>query len=123
MRKFTLDSAWPLQFGVFEPPGRGNIKHDNELLTRALCSDHIAELNNTKPKQPFFFLKPTSSIVMPGEGPCLRPKGVDMHYEVELAIVVGKKLRDLPAEDKKGALDAVRGEFVSFLAVRSYLAG
>ncbi|KAL2212644.1 hypothetical protein CC79DRAFT_437804 [Sarocladium strictum] len=70
-------------------------------------ADHIAELQNTKPKQPFFFLKPPSSIVTPGEGPCLRPKGVDLHYEVELALVMGKKVRDLKADDVKGALDAV----------------
>ncbi|CAH0049789.1 unnamed protein product [Clonostachys solani] len=70
-------------------------------------ADHIAELNNMKPKQPFFFLKPTSSIVLPGEGPCLRPKGVNMHFEVELALVIGKLVRDLKADDTKGAIDAI----------------
>lgn len=71
-------------------------------------AEHIAELNNTKPKQPFFFLKPTSSIVLPGEGPVLRPKGIDMHYEVELALVIGKVVRDLQANDTQGAIDAVK---------------
>jgi acylpyruvate hydrolase len=70
-------------------------------------ADHIAELNSAKPKQPFFFLKPTSSIILPGEGACLRPKGVDMHFEVELALIMGKTVRDLKADDKQGALDAV----------------
>jgi len=70
-------------------------------------SDHVAELNNVRPKQPFFFLKPPSSIVLPGAGPCIRPKGVDLHYEVELALIIGKQVRDLQAEDEKGALDAV----------------
>jgi 2-keto-4-pentenoate hydratase/2-oxohepta-3-ene-1,7-dioic acid hydratase in catechol pathway len=64
-----------------------------------------------KPKQPFFFLKPTSSIVLPGEGPCLRPKGVNMHFEVELALVIGKLVRDLKADDTKGAIDAIAGMF------------
>jgi 2-keto-4-pentenoate hydratase/2-oxohepta-3-ene-1,7-dioic acid hydratase in catechol pathway len=40
----------------------------------------------------------------------LRPKGVDLHYEVELALVMGKKVRDLKADDVKGALDAVECE-------------
>lgn len=75
-----------------------------------MFSDHIAELNNMKPKQPFFFLKPTSSIVLPKEGPLLRPKGVDMHYEVELALVMGKSVRDLKPDDTKGALEAIKGE-------------
>ncbi|CAI7616268.1 hypothetical protein N7533_012844 [Penicillium manginii] len=71
-------------------------------------ADHIAELNNTTPKQPFFFLKPSSSILIPGAGPVLRPKGVNLHYEVELGLVIGKTVRDLDPEDKQGALDAIQ---------------
>jgi acylpyruvate hydrolase len=66
-------------------------------------------LNNQRPKQPFFFLKPSSSIILPGEGPCLRPKGVDMHFEVELALIMGKQVRDLKADDMDGALSAIQG--------------
>ncbi len=73
-------------------------------------SDHIAELNSARPKQPFFFLKPASSILLPGAGPVVRPKGVDLHYEVELALIIGKQLRDLQASDEKGALDAVESK-------------
>jgi acylpyruvate hydrolase len=64
-------------------------------------------LNNTKPKQPFFFLKPSSSILLPGAGPIVRPRGVDLHYEVELALVIGKDLKDYDGKDEKVALDAV----------------
>jgi len=70
-------------------------------------SDHVAELNNVRPKQPFFFLKPPSSLVLPGAGPCIRPKGVDLHYEVELALVMGKEVKDFKEEDEQGALDAI----------------
>src|SRR4051812_39384773 len=72
-------------------------------------ADHVKELNNTKPKQPFFFLKPPSSILLPGAGPVLRPRGVTMHYEVELGLIMGKKVRDLHPEDTQGALDAIEG--------------
>ncbi|KAJ5335221.1 hypothetical protein N7452_007624, partial [Penicillium brevicompactum] len=71
-------------------------------------ADHITELNNTAPKQPFFFLKPPSSILTPGSGPVLRPKGVSLHYEVELGLVIGKTLRDLDPNDEKGALEAIQ---------------
>lgn len=37
----------------------------------------------------------------------LRPKGVSLHYEVELGLVIGKTLRDLDPEDHQGALDAI----------------
>lgn len=74
-------------------------------------SDHVAELNNVRPKQPFFFLKPTTSILAPGEGPVIRPKGVDLHYEVELALIIGKRIKDLEASDEKAALDAIESAF------------
>lgn len=81
------------------------------LVTRPTAnhgdSDHIKELNSARPKQPFFFLKPASSILLPGEGPVVRPRGVDLHYEVELALIIGKKLKDLEATDADGALDAI----------------
>lgn len=72
-------------------------------------ADHIAELSSATPKQPFFFLKPPSSILLPGAGPMLKPKGVTVHYEVELGLVIGKQLRDLREDDEKGALDAISG--------------
>lgn len=71
------------------------------------CRDHITELNSLKPKQPFFFLKPTSSLLLPGQGPVLLPKGVNVHYEVELGLVIGKTVRDLDPEDHQGAMDSI----------------
>lgn len=68
---------------------------------------HINELNSAKPKQPFFFLKPPSSILLPGHGPILRPRGVKIHYEVELGLVIGKKLTDLDPNDTRTALDSI----------------
>lgn len=72
-------------------------------------ADHIAELNSAKPKQPFYFLKPTSSILLPGEGPVVRPRGAEISYEVELALIMGKTLKDFPVEDEAGAIDAIQG--------------
>ena len=74
---------------------------------------HITELNNTRPKQPFFFLKPPSALLLPSEGPILRPRGVDLHYEVELAVVLGKPLRDLHPDDTATWLDAISGYLVA----------
>ncbi|KAN0074024.1 hypothetical protein V8E54_007961 [Elaphomyces granulatus] len=68
---------------------------------------HITELNNARPKQPFFFLKPPSSILPPGQGPILRPRGTRIHYEVELGLVIGKIVRDLDPEDHEGALNVI----------------
>jgi acylpyruvate hydrolase len=35
---------------------------------------------------------------------------VDLHYEAELAIVMGKTLKDFQASDTQGALDAIECE-------------
>lgn len=72
---------------------------------------HIAELNNVKPQQPFYFLKPTSSILQQGAGPVLIPKGTVVHHEVELAVILNKTLKNLnpDAFSDKDALDAIDG--------------
>lgn len=70
-------------------------------------ADHITELSNLTPKQPFFFLKPPSSILPSGAGPVIRPTGVDLHYEVELALILGKRVKDLEPSDENSALDAI----------------
>ena len=82
----------------------------NRLTIHTKYRDHITELNSARPKQPFFFQKPTSSILLPGQGPVVRPRGVNLHYEVELALIIGKQVKDLDAADEKGALDAVESE-------------
>ena len=70
-------------------------------------ADHVKELNNQRPKQPFFFLKPSSSILLPTEGPILRPRGVNLHYEVELGIVIGKTLRDIDENDTQSWMSGI----------------
>ena len=70
-------------------------------------ADHVTELNNQRPKQPFFFLKPPSSILLPNEGPILRPAGVNMHFEIELGLVMGKTLRDVDENDEKTWMGAI----------------
>lgn len=37
----------------------------------------------------------------------LRPRGTNLHYEVELGLVMGKTLRDLDPSDEETALDAI----------------
>ncbi|GAB7363513.1 hypothetical protein MBLNU230_g3782t1 [Neophaeotheca triangularis] len=76
-------------------------------------ADHVTELHNQRPKQPFFFLKPPTSILLPSQGPVQRPAGVNLHYEIELALVMGKTVRDLDADDTAGALDAIDAYLLS----------
>ncbi|KAI0957680.1 hypothetical protein AcW1_005990 [Taiwanofungus camphoratus] len=61
-------------------------------------SEHIKELSNDTPREPMFFLKPTTSY-LPSGGDVQIPQGVTAHYEVELGIVIGKTGRDVSQAD------------------------
>ncbi|KXS20462.1 fumarylacetoacetate hydrolase domain-containing protein 1 [Gonapodya prolifera JEL478] len=73
-------------------------------------ADHAKELGNAIPKEPFFFLKPPSSLVA-SPGTVEIPKDVEVHHEVELAVIIGTGGRDIPASK---ALDHVAGYAVAF---------
>jgi 5-oxopent-3-ene-1,2,5-tricarboxylate decarboxylase/2-hydroxyhepta-2,4-diene-1,7-dioate isomerase len=60
-------------------------------------SDHAAELAVKAPEEPALFLKPISSLVGHLQ-PVRYPAGVEyMHYEVELAVVIGIRCRGVSA--------------------------
>jgi 2-keto-4-pentenoate hydratase/2-oxohepta-3-ene-1,7-dioic acid hydratase in catechol pathway len=60
--------------------------------------DHIAEMGMEAPEVPVFFNKQVSCVVGPG-APIHMPKvSTFLDYEAELAVVIGKRCRHLPAE-------------------------
>ena len=67
---------------------------------------HAAELGNDVPAEPLFFLKPNTSVVGPGDPVFYPPQTSDLHYEGELAVVIGRICRDVPAER---ATDVIHG--------------
>lgn len=68
--------------------------------------DHAEELGLERPEEPALFWKPNSSL-LPHKGVVRYPRGVEyVHYEVELAVVVGRPMRRVKAKD---ALDYVLG--------------
>ena len=60
---------------------------------------HAAELGNEVPAEPLMFLKPNTSVDRPGRSdvlPAVSRRSV--HYEGELAVVIGRICRDVPRE-------------------------
>jgi len=58
--------------------------------------DHAAEQNATIPDEPIIFIKPHTTIIGPNES-IVKPSFVKMlDYEAELAIVVGRKAKNVP---------------------------
>lgn len=73
-------------------------------ISKVVCigrnyADHALELGNKLPSKPFFFVKPPSAVLARGAGPVLRPKGVELHYELELGVIIGKRLRDIDPDN------------------------
>lgn len=67
---------------------------------------HAAEMGNDLPDEPLMFLKPNTSVVGPGD-PIYYPRQTqNLHYEGELAVVIGRICRDVPPEQ---ATDVIHG--------------
>ena len=68
--------------------------------------NHIREVGAATPPIPMLFMKPDSAVVGPG-APVVYPReGHEVHYEAELAVVIGRRARRVPRER---ALEVVFG--------------
>ena len=83
-------------------------------------ADHAAELELKTPEAPALFFKPRTSLVG-HRAPVVYPTGVEyMHYEAELAVVIGRRCKRVSAER---AYDVVRGYTVANdVTVRDFVA-
>jgi 2-keto-4-pentenoate hydratase/2-oxohepta-3-ene-1,7-dioic acid hydratase in catechol pathway len=67
---------------------------------------HAAEMGGEVPDEPLMFMKPNTSVVGPGD-PVFYPRQSDeVHYEGELAVVISRPCRDVPAAK---AADVIQG--------------
>ncbi|HET7387181.1 MAG TPA: fumarylacetoacetate hydrolase family protein [Nocardioidaceae bacterium] len=60
---------------------------------------HAAELDSDVPAEPLMFLKPNTSVVGPGDPVFYPRQSQNVHYEGELAVVIGRICRDVPANE------------------------
>ncbi|QBX54227.1 FAA hydrolase family protein [Nocardioides seonyuensis] len=67
---------------------------------------HAAEMGHDLPTEPLMFLKPNTTVVGPGDPIFYPPQTSDLHYEGELAVVIGRICRDVPVEQ---ATDVIFG--------------
>jgi acylpyruvate hydrolase len=59
-------------------------------------AEHIKELGNETPESPVIFLKPASSVIGEGEAIVIPPYSRNCHHEAELALLIGRKGKDIP---------------------------
>jgi acylpyruvate hydrolase len=61
-------------------------------------AEHIKELGNETPESPVIFIKPASSVIGDGEAIVIPPYSNDCHHEAELALLIGRKGKDIPED-------------------------
>ena len=110
----------PLYIGLV--PGEGEILLEEARLLAPVIprskvigigrnyADHAREMGNEVPAEPLMFLIPNTAVVGPGDPVVLPRQSTNVHYEGELAVVIGKIAKDVRVED---ALDCVWGYTVA----------
>ena len=73
------------------------------LPSKVVCigknyADHIAEMGGAAPEDPVVFLKPSTSVIGPGDPIVLPRNSSRVDHEAELGIVIGRLCRDVPRE-------------------------
>jgi 2-keto-4-pentenoate hydratase/2-oxohepta-3-ene-1,7-dioic acid hydratase in catechol pathway len=61
-------------------------------------ADHAAEMGSEVPKEPLMFLVPNTAVVGPGDPVVMPPQSSEVHYEGELAVVIGKLCKDVSVD-------------------------
>jgi len=61
-------------------------------------ADHAAEMGNEVPPEPLLFLKPNTTVRGPGDEIRYPPQSSEVHFEGELAVVIGRLCSDVPVE-------------------------
>lgn len=73
------------------------------LASKVVCMgknylEHVIEMGGAAaPEDPIIFLKPNTSIIGPGAGIQLPADATPVHHEGELAVVIGRPCKDVPA--------------------------
>jgi 2-keto-4-pentenoate hydratase/2-oxohepta-3-ene-1,7-dioic acid hydratase in catechol pathway len=67
---------------------------------------HAAEMGGDVPAEPLMFMKPNTSVIGPGDPVFYPRQSSEVHFEGELAVVIGRICRDVPVER---AADVIQG--------------
>jgi 2-keto-4-pentenoate hydratase/2-oxohepta-3-ene-1,7-dioic acid hydratase in catechol pathway len=97
-----------LEYGRFQTHSREEVMlrppvdRPSKIVSVGLnYSDHIKEQDADVPDRPLLFSKAPSAIVGPGDAIALPDDVEQVDYEVELAAVVGRTARNVPADEAR----------------------
>ena len=67
-------------------------------------ADHAAEMDSEVPSEPIIFIKPNTSVIVPNELIIWPRMSERVDYEAELAIVIGRICKEVPASKAKDVI-------------------
>lgn len=108
-REYSADAV------VFLPP----VEPQTMIGLALNYRDHASELSVALPQEPALFVKPLNTLVG-HRGHVVYPRGIEyMHYENELAVVIGQRCRNV---SEARALEVVRGYTIANeLTIRDFV--
>ncbi len=90
----------------FVDSGKSSLSVGKVVCVGRNYAEHVKELNNSMPTEPLLFLKPPTAVVPLAPQFSLVTHLGDVHHELELALLVGKRLSRANEAD---CLDAIVG--------------
>jgi 2-keto-4-pentenoate hydratase/2-oxohepta-3-ene-1,7-dioic acid hydratase in catechol pathway len=103
--------------GGREEPGAGVPLAGVELLVPSEASKvvavgqnyrkHAEEMGKPVPPEPLIFMKPATALNGPGQAIRLPPDSQEVHYEAELALVIGRRVRNASEAEAAEAIFAL----------------
>src|ERR1700761_7119496 len=107
LKKFLADNEGKLpQVGAGERLGSPIARPSKILCIGLNYADHAKETNAAVPAEPVLFMKSTTALVGPNDDVIIPKDSVKTDWEVELAVVIGKKASYV---DEADALNYVAG--------------
>ncbi|MEX2394146.1 MAG: fumarylacetoacetate hydrolase family protein [Actinomycetota bacterium] len=97
----TDERFYPAQYRVLAP-----VLPSKVVAIGLNYKAHAEERGKGLPSEPLMFLKPTTSVIGPGDAIVLPPQSNRVDHEAELAVVIGRAAKNVPVES---AMDAVLG--------------
>ncbi|NNE69558.1 MAG: fumarylacetoacetate hydrolase family protein [Rhodothermales bacterium] len=85
-------------------PGNGKVSVGKVLCIGRNYARHAAEMNSPLPEVPMVFLKPATALTGPGTSVSVPPGIGEIHHEVELVALIGRRLTHASREEAAGAV-------------------
>lgn len=114
LRGDTIEDVDGTPFAGWQRTGREVAMRDVRLLAPVVPRrvfgvglnyvNHIREVGAATPSFPMLFMKPDTAVIGPGAPVPYPREGQEVHYEAELAVVIGRSARRVSAADARSVV-------------------